>query len=724
VVWLLIVLALLAGGPRSAAAETPPGFTLSGHGPGAALTLPARPGTLLPLTLIQTTLTPESVSLVLSPFFGDQGSVAGIRLIVDGIVLGAVPSPVKIDKGAKPMTLAVDEFPTAGAYTGALTVLATGKDPLTFKIVVKAPGPPGPASLEVMPKSVTLASSTRLWGWTKPMRTTVTLAEKTGVWPAEGITLHAETASEGFDYARHLSFRPNEASTEPGARESGKAWRPLTIEPGGVREVTLIASRSLPVGIHTATLRFRPRNGSDDQSQKLALTVRVSHAMIWPILVVGLALAVSFGLTKVIVALRQRADFAVNVHDRLPRWLTTMEPILPVVWARELLFEAETLNRNHWFTARSLIDARLAQAKSLLKVLDKAHQVRKEIEARGLPLFIHRRAMVDWDAVLSRADGAAVDEPSSDPLITALEAVRGWAAVDTLRDKYWASLRDVIHRRCAEVQPESVKKPEAKTAIKTRRDDLRATLDTTPASLQELVSIEEQYARLTMLWFRREAPEIQELLALSSGPIDPLFDAADAHVTTRLTAGAAVRRSGSLGTPKAWQPLTFRLVPADAGLSDTYLFQHGLRFHWSFEQTWRKPGVTRVTTLEFRGESSEPRVVAFADRACTLTVSVEVWHKGAKLGGIAVDPHTLSVEESDDVKFTRGFRGVEVWSAALAGIVALVTGLWYFYAKDKTVFGELKDYLGLFAWGVGVDQSKNLLQYLQSFGLWSKPTST
>ena len=53
---------------------------------------------------------------------------------------------------------------------------------------------------------------------------------------------------------------------------------------------------------------------------------------------------------------------------------------------------------------------------------------------------------------------------------------------------------------------------------------------------------------------------------------------------------------------------------------------------------------------------------------------------------------------------------------------ALVSGLWLFYVKQPT-FGSVHDYMGLMAWGVGIDQGKNLVQLISSWSAASPKTA-
>jgi hypothetical protein len=94
-----------------------------------------------------------------------------------------------------------------------------------------------------------------------------------------------------------------------------------------------------------------------------------------------------------------------------------------------------------------------------------------------------------------------------------------------------------------------------------------------------------------------------------------------------------------------------------------------------------------------------------------LTVSVRTAYKDENLEAV-VSP--LAVKRSSDFAIYKVVRGVEVGSWALAGLLAIVTGLTTFYYSNPA-FGSIKDYLSLIAWGAGADQGKNLLQTLQTY---------
>jgi hypothetical protein len=189
------------------------------------------------------------------------------------------------------------------------------------------------------------------------------------------------------------------------------------------------------------------------------------------------------------------------------------------------------------------------------------------------------------------------------------------------------------------------------------------------------------------------------------------------------------RSSSGDGLPTQWELLKFSIAPPDAPpgvtappVATTYLFRRGLQYHWTFTATLADlEGGVQGTP--FPGKSTQPVVFAYAGKDATaLTASVLVEWKGAPGGSksFTVPAQKQDVIPSPEMRAHRAFETTEIASWVLAGVLAMISGLWLLYAKNPT-FGQFQDYLGLFAWGVGIDQGKNLLGVLQS---WNTSTKT
>lgn len=117
--------------------------------------------------------------------------------------------------------------------------------------------------------------------------------------------------------------------------------------------------------------------------------------------------------------------------------------------------------------------------------------------------------------------------------------------------------------------------------------------------------------------------------------------------------------------------------------------------------------------------STERYVVVYAPEGGTLSATVSATYNSKILTAAKKDP--VTIVKCRDFTIDKGFERVEVLSFVIAGAIALISGLSLLYAKNPT-FGAMADYLGLFLWGIGIDQGKNLAQSLQMTAPPAKPT--
>jgi hypothetical protein len=159
-------------------------------------------------------------------------------------------------------------------------------------------------------------------------------------------------------------------------------------------------------------------------------------------------------------------------------------------------------------------------------------------------------------------------------------------------------------------------------------------------------------------------------------------------------------------SPEAYQLIQFEVEPLDAKLGKNYLFKHNLVYEWSF--LLRTEGGQTIPLSQPR--TNEPRVVQFVPAPGTLYVSVTLWH-GAKPSP-RTDREPLTIGKSSEFGWRGAFRFNELTALGIGTLFAIVSGLATFYI-GKPAFGTAGDYIALFLWGAGVDQTKNFLQNLE-----------
>jgi hypothetical protein len=731
----LLILAVLLGATSSAIAATLP-FTLDGvpGGGSVSLTAPGGGGRAT-TTLIRTTAqgAPETIGLLLSQFAGEQGNPVSAKLIVTGAV-EPKPKPddpyeVKVTTAAIPLQIEAGELPTAGKYTGTLTMIADKFDPLSWKVVLTGTGVFRPAVLVVDRGNLTTSVTTCPWFAClapAPRATSVHLSDKNRQWPLEGVTLRQEASAKTseFDLDRNLKL----ALDGKDIARAGDLDGVTRVVPRGHPATMSLTPRDLSPGEYNATLRFQAVNSADDDGQKLLLTVLVRHCMFWAVIVLVLALLVSFVVTKVLVMLRQRLAFLVRVRDLRAAWLSKMDPVLPVVWVRAMLRQSEDLSRRYWLTGQSLIDTRLNHVSGVLGVLDKVQQLRRGFDQpASLHSFVKVRAVTALNRIVSRMNAGAMSDQEATLFTTELDGLSAW--ILKTEECYWEDVVKAAKELAGDVKPQEV--PSAGQAeVAALKTKVEGAIAAKPNDLAGMIAVESDYARLKILWERRQAPEFTELIALQQlgRPLDEFFVVADAAAWRRLQADAAreiVLPQDTGAEPlESHTPLTFALrTPTDRAVGETYLFLHGLTYKWMFELThrkrhWRKLWRKPRPPVKFSAISTEPQAVVFAPDGGRLTVSVSATYNGGTM--TTAMANYVPIVESRDYTVDKGFERVELWSFGIAGALALASGLSLLYAKNAT-FGTMADYFGLMLWGVGVDQGKNLAQSLQ---LTSPPPKT
>ena len=139
-------------------------------------------------------------------------------------------------------------------------------------------------------------------------------------------------------------------------------------------------------------------------------------------------------------------------------------------------------------------------------------------------------------------------------------------------------------------------------------------------------------------------------------------------------------------------------------LGNNFLFKHKATYVWTL--VW--DGKTSKTVTEQR--TNEPRVIQYAPQPGQYCMTVTL-----ECGGITasnrVDSEPFTIKESSEYGVLSIFRFTEMAALGIATLFAVVSGLATYYFGEAA-FGSITDYVSLFVWGAGVDQTKNFLQQL------------
>lgn len=699
---------------------------------GASLTVVVPADGVVPVTLVPPLSARHAVDLVLSPFADPRGSLVEVRIALAGDPprrSGTARRGVRLDSALVRFRLEVGQLPSPDPYAGYLFITRGEAVLQEYKLSLRRAGMASPAKLVLDRQTISLSHSRPLpvLGPHQDPRFTVMAREETGDRQLEGVTLRlmeTDSPSSAFDPQHDLTLVVNgDTLAHPWTlppKDTAEA-RARRIPAGGQMLIEGLFSH-LPVGEHRVRLRITAANSQEDPRQELTITLTVRHWIGWAVLALFLSVAFSYLSTKYLNIRRQRLAFARRLADQRPRWLRDEPPILAVVWVRTIFRQAQDLTQRWHLAGTEVLEARIGQASETVKRLEAISKIRAWIKGLQQDPLVVRRAQKALRSVESRLGAGPLDPKLASTIDADLTQLEEWCvSMPKLEEHYWSHLKVDIDALLASVDPEesAVKQCKCVGAFVAKLQDAQ------PTDLKGKVERERVYCKLKLLWERRAETEFGTLVQLCERDeaLERLFIAADQAAWKRLhdavdagTVRFVEPRKNSPEAREAYEPLLIAIAPDDRSLGENYLFQHGIQYTWHLtppQETRRHEDPTRgqAGAIELIEATDEPRVIQYASAPGKLTATVDLCYGGASctVKGLEVD-----IAPSTEFTWRQAVNSVELWAVALSVVVALVTGLSILYVGNAT-FGTLKDYISVFLWGAGVDQTKNFLQTLQGY---------
>jgi hypothetical protein len=250
------------------------------------------------------------------------------------------------------------------------------------------------------------------------------------------------------------------------------------------------------------------------------------------------------------------------------------------------------------------------------------------------------------------------------------------------------------------------------------------------------MKLEQIYFKLSLLVERKNHPNEFKLLFehLDDPGLDYTFFISDKQAWQRLKLAedneklTIVAPAADGPEPlEAFRPLKFYVTTGDKSLDDSYLFNRGLRFQWTFRLLADQKKTNLSATDESKAKELEktepetfsPRVAQFAPSPGKWIVSAKIVCNLQEPGKEPFQDHAkplskdVHISKSSDSGRLKSIDRVETLTFLMAFLFALVTGVATFYYKNPT-FGSVQDYITLFLWGATIDQTKNFLRDLQA----------
>ena len=227
-----------------------------------------------------------------------------------------------------------------------------------------------------------------------------------------------------------------------------------------------------------------------------------------------------------------------------------------------------------------------------------------------------------------------------------------------------------------------------------------------PGTLNEMIRIERYYSQLKLIWEHRDHAERKKMIInkiSEEAPLEDVFRILDDVIWEILKQDNVVNlvQLNERKTIEEYELIDFNVECTDSN-AKTFLFKHGLEFEWSIQY-----GEDKILVPITRS----PTVTQFIPEATKVIVSVTMKYKG--------DTHCVKEIDFNTVPTTRykhlwPIPTTEFIGVCISLLLAIIAG---FQSKafSAALLGSYTEYIALFAWGVGADQMRNLVQNIDAF---------
>jgi len=754
-VCILMVTAALVSLPQLAAGEEK--LSLIGAEKGAIDLIVPSSG-LVPLAFHHPGTNARVFVIDLNGFLSADDQIASVGFVGDGDAVPVTSTRLEFEQGTHRtvLDLYARELVRGVTYSGTLTA-SSSAGLKTWKVSFHRPSPQAQLVADLSSVELDIAQGNpvdylrALFGsQVEPPAFLLTLSESSRKVSVVGITLRRAVGSETvgtIDLQRNLRFTLDGEKVELLSSSPDQVHLTLRSIPPGKQRALRVEVVDFPSGEHKLTLQLDAENAKAGTAPTVELTVRVRHSIAWPILVLLIAISLSYFVTKGIVNWRQRLALRARTRLLHREWLQDLHDFAPVVWLKATRKQAEiTLDSFSLLPAPGELAARCDTAIRLLELLRRYHDLRDQLAGRSFKYMMNWRMQRELDKIVRRIEPDLLDKANAILFKTEFDAFE--QSIGDPVSLYQPLVMGARRRVRSLVSFDAIS---ADAAVKPKLEKLFQDYIITdpPANLSEdnLVVIDRVCASFRVLWRHQvninNADILAKLVALIAQddatkiPIEAVFsltnDAQGNRIAEEIKNGNAQivpSKQRPKATPiRALQPTRFEIRLDNEELCDSFMLKSKLKSDWHFELTpaaapkkwlrWFQSVTPKETApLPWTTETSGKTLVQFAPRAGTLRTTVQLRYENLNI--LPIEGET-SIEPSDSSLTNRLFAIEEFVLIIASFAIALASGLVLYYVPKPT-FGSLQDYLALFTWGIGVDQGKNLVQTFQTLRTQSRAT--
>lgn len=647
--------------------------------------------------------------------------------------------------------LHADSLPSNDNYTGRLILSSNDKQLKIWEIILSKTGVFTPAELIVDQREITREINKPFFGGQEDY-IFLTVREKTRQWPLNGITVVIENTVSTSGVIDHNNFTvlingemiDNYSSWPPviSIDNNSLQYKYRTIPVNGIATIKL-GLKNLPYGKHSVTLKFRAENSTVTETQGVVLNLTVRHSIWWAILVLFFAVGFSFFCTKFISNFRQRSMILKKISDMYQSWLRNEPAYLPVIWVRAMLRQYIELCSKGLFTSGNLIEEKVNRVNEVVILLKKIRDTRILIDNLEESDLTKKRLKLELNKIVTMLGSDPVDDECKVSINEKLDDLRSMMKIDNITVKYWSNFKVSLDDLLSSISLGDIANTRHAKVFKGLMDTLYQARKTEPKDMNEIAAIEAIYSRLKILWARRDSDELNILVdnIQKQKSLESFFTVADTAIWKKMKKTKLIislPSTGGSANLKTYEPLLFTLMTSDPIINNSYLFTRGLRYEWEFKMCKSKPGKIEDKPEEIcaplKPVTLEPKVVQFTPMEGYFKTSVTIKYKDDSItlnDGIQMaiikdakkkvekteleyKEEIIPISKSDSHRWLKWLSTTEYISICISLALSIITGLSVSYFSQEG-FGSLQNYITLFLWGAGIDQSKNALQILQEY---------
>jgi hypothetical protein len=674
---------------------------------------------------------------------------------------------VPLEQPILTLRLRVAALPPSGKYSGHIVVVHDGTVVRSAAVTVTRAAPARPVRIVIDQPAV--RTTDPIWPrWPSGSRSTfsILVRNENKEWPARNVFVRVKEVSSpdeaDLDPDRHLRFTWNGSDARDllwtGAIPEGGTAEPTverSIPAGQQAIITGRAHERLAPGEYVLKLAVAAENADPSEHPEVTVTIRVRHSVLPALVVLVVAILLSFMATKGLQAQRRRVEILRRVAELRSALAGDMQPLAPVVAVRAALKQAETQHKSWWRSLFSpdIVGQQVDRAALVVPLLQRVHRLGQRFNDWDRDLMIRNRANKRLSAIAEGIDYSSMDDSQAARINTQLDELEMWLTSNQLETLYWTDLEGDVMALNAQVAPETFAEGTQRDVVASLTSKIAGLIGKLdqPAGdaasgqaqnqnrLAEYIEIERYYAKLKILWERNanNARETLEELVASLDvspemPIETFFQQTDNLAWRGLEEACKTGklkftspRRSSFQPLQAYQLIQFQIAPQDPRLENTYLFKHKLRFDWKLTVSagppngvWHRvarqigwwPTSTPREPVSNEDVSQQPRIVQYVPFEGQLGVGVQLQWDTRVADEVCMDRPPV-IGPSSDFGWKAAFRASEMLALAVAALFAIVSGLGTLYFNGQT-FGTPENYIALFVWGAGVDQAKNFVQNL------------